>query len=64
MLTGNNVYTCVVCDRTLHSSVELVQHLIQHCDANTALKRQPQASITSLVDLQPIYQCIQCNILN
>ncbi|CAH2215640.1 jg23837, partial [Pararge aegeria aegeria] len=35
-------YCCVVCGRPLHSSAELVQHLIQHCDENTALKRQPQ----------------------
>ncbi|KAH9644801.1 hypothetical protein HF086_007889 [Spodoptera exigua] len=41
-LIGGPAYCCVVCGRTLHSSAELVQHLIQHCDANTALKRQPQ----------------------
>lgn len=39
---GGPAYICVVCGRTLHSSNELVQHLIQHCDANTAMKRQPQ----------------------
>ncbi|XP_047533647.1 zinc finger protein 628 isoform X1 [Vanessa atalanta] len=39
---GGYQYCCVVCGRPLHSSAELVQHLIQHCDENTALKRQPQ----------------------
>ncbi|XP_034832120.1 oocyte zinc finger protein XlCOF6 isoform X1 [Maniola hyperantus] len=39
---GGYQYVCVVCGRPLHSSAELVQHLIQHCDENTALKRQPQ----------------------
>lgn len=41
-VSGGYQYSCVVCGRPLHSSAELVQHLIQHCDENTALKRQPQ----------------------
>ncbi|CAG9561920.1 unnamed protein product [Danaus chrysippus] len=39
---GGYQYCCVVCGKPLHSSAELVQHLIQHCDENTAMKRQPQ----------------------
>ncbi|XP_053609671.1 zinc finger protein 775-like isoform X2 [Plodia interpunctella] len=42
-VAGGPSYCCVVCEQTLLSSAELVQHLIQHCDVNTALKRQPQA---------------------
>ncbi|XP_060803186.1 zinc finger protein 497 isoform X2 [Amyelois transitella] len=40
---GCPTYSCVVCEQTLLTSADLVQHLIQHCDVNTALKRQPQA---------------------
>lgn len=40
---GGPAFICGVCGRALHTSTELVHHLIQHCDANTAMKRQPQA---------------------
>ncbi|CAG4956145.1 unnamed protein product [Colias eurytheme] len=40
---GGYQYSCTVCGRPMLTSAELVQHLIQHCDENTALKRQPQS---------------------
>ncbi|VVC90812.1 unnamed protein product, partial [Leptidea sinapis] len=40
---GAYQYTCAVCSRSLPSSGELVQHLIRHCDENTAMKRMPLA---------------------
>lgn len=34
-------YYCSVCTSELPSSTELIQHLIQHSDINTAMQRQP-----------------------
>uniref|UniRef100_A0A1B0B4W6 C2H2-type domain-containing protein n=1 Tax=Glossina palpalis gambiensis TaxID=67801 RepID=A0A1B0B4W6_9MUSC len=34
-------YHCTVCSADLQSSADLIQHLIQHSDTNTALQRQP-----------------------
>lgn len=35
-------YCCSVCSDMFAASKDLILHLIQHCDLNTALKRQPQ----------------------
>ncbi|XP_065371592.1 uncharacterized protein LOC135963597 [Calliphora vicina] len=34
-------YYCTVCGAELYSSGDLIQHLIQHSDMNTAMQRQP-----------------------
>lgn len=34
---------CKVCGDTLLTSDELVAHIVQHCDENTAMRRQPQS---------------------
>ncbi|XP_051174296.1 zinc finger protein 729 [Leptopilina boulardi] len=36
-------YLCKVCGETYATSDEIVVHIIQHCDENTALRRQPQS---------------------
>ncbi|XP_067619168.1 uncharacterized protein [Eurosta solidaginis] len=36
-----NTYHCTVCTVDISTSSELVQHLIQHSDMNTAMQRQP-----------------------
>ncbi|XP_011182607.2 uncharacterized protein Znf569_1 [Zeugodacus cucurbitae] len=36
-----NTYYCSVCSMEMSSSGDLVQHLIQHSDMNTAMQRQP-----------------------
>ncbi|XP_017485608.1 PREDICTED: uncharacterized protein LOC108374147 [Rhagoletis zephyria] len=36
-----NTYYCTVCSMDMSSSSDLVQHLIQHSDMNTAMQRQP-----------------------
>ncbi|XP_054726448.1 uncharacterized protein LOC129236221 [Anastrepha obliqua] len=36
-----NTYYCTVCSMEMSSSSDLVQHLIQHSDMNTAMQRQP-----------------------
>lgn len=35
-------YLCKVCGESYGTSEEIVAHIVQHCDDNTALKRQPQ----------------------
>lgn len=35
-------YLCKVCGETYSTSEEIVAHIVQHCDENTALRRQPQ----------------------
>ncbi|XP_044734485.1 zinc finger protein 616 [Chrysoperla carnea] len=35
-------YCCSVCSDLFSTSQDLIVHLIQHCDLNTAMKRQPQ----------------------
>lgn len=39
-----NTYHCTVCSEDLASSNDLIQHLIQHSDSNTAKQRQPVVS--------------------
>ncbi|KAL6256443.1 hypothetical protein P5V15_012556 [Pogonomyrmex californicus] len=36
-------YLCKVCGMSCGTSEEIVAHIVQHCDDNTALKRQPQS---------------------
>ncbi|KAH8361103.1 hypothetical protein KR200_007182 [Drosophila serrata] len=38
---ARNTYHCTVCSEDLASSNDLIQHLIQHSDSNTAKQRQP-----------------------
>ncbi|EDW42171.1 GM25840 [Drosophila sechellia] len=38
---SRNTYHCTVCSEDLASSNDLIQHLIQHSDSNTAKQRQP-----------------------
>ncbi|XP_039314769.1 zinc finger protein 423 isoform X2 [Solenopsis invicta] len=35
-------YLCKVCGESYSTSEEIVAHIVQHCDDNTALRRQPQ----------------------
>uniref|UniRef100_A0A0C9S1D8 ZNF420_0 protein n=1 Tax=Fopius arisanus TaxID=64838 RepID=A0A0C9S1D8_9HYME len=35
-------YLCKVCGDSFGSSEEIILHIVQHCDDNTALRRQPQ----------------------
>lgn len=35
-------YLCKVCNDTFATSEEVVAHIVQHCDENTAQRRQPQ----------------------
>ena len=35
-------YLCKVCGDSYSTSEEIVAHIVQHCDDNTALRRQPQ----------------------
>lgn len=37
-------FYCTVCSDLFVSSTELIQHLIEHSDMNTAMKRQPPVS--------------------
>ncbi|XP_037947301.1 zinc finger protein 418-like isoform X2 [Teleopsis dalmanni] len=39
--TKRGVYFCTVCSEQLPSSGDLMQHLIEHSDKNTAMQRQP-----------------------
>ncbi|XP_075148808.1 uncharacterized protein LOC142222520 [Haematobia irritans] len=39
--TKRGTYYCTVCGADLESSEDLIQHLIQHSDMNTAMQRQP-----------------------
>ncbi|XP_061395219.1 uncharacterized protein LOC133330828 [Musca vetustissima] len=39
--TKRGTYYCTVCGADLSSSGDLIQHLIQHSDMNTAMQRQP-----------------------
>jgi len=41
---ARNTYHCTVCSEDLASSNDLIQHLIQHSDSNTAKQRQPIVS--------------------
>lgn len=36
-------YLCKVCGDSFATSEEIVAHIVQHCDENTAMRRQPQA---------------------
>ncbi|XP_012525196.2 zinc finger protein 850 isoform X1 [Monomorium pharaonis] len=36
-------YLCKVCGESYGTSEEIVLHIVQHCDDNTALRRQPQS---------------------
>lgn len=36
-------FLCKVCSEAYSTSEEIVAHIVQHCDDNTALRRQPQA---------------------
>ncbi|XP_011341826.1 uncharacterized protein LOC105281933 isoform X2 [Ooceraea biroi] len=36
-------YLCKVCGESFGTPEEIVAHIVQHCDDNTALRRQPQA---------------------
>ncbi|EDW97562.1 zinc finger protein 236 [Drosophila yakuba] len=38
---ARNTYHCTVCSEDLSTSNDLIQHLIQHSDSNTAKQRQP-----------------------
>lgn len=42
--TNMGTYYCTVCTAHLTSSADLIQHLIQHSDNNTAMQRQPVVS--------------------
>ena len=39
-----NPFYCTVCTDLFTSSSDLIQHLIEHSDMNTAMKRQPPVS--------------------
>ncbi|XP_044754231.1 zinc finger protein 729-like isoform X2 [Coccinella septempunctata] len=38
----SNTYCCSVCPNMFGTSQELIVHLIEHCDTNTAMKRPPR----------------------
>lgn len=42
--TTASPFYCTVCGDSLVTSVLLIQHLIEHSDMNTAMKRQPPVS--------------------